>query len=870
MGSPVRALLLTALTACLATPAAAAQPPAAATRPSTAAPAATTHAAPPAKAGSRSGPRAFVPGRLLVGFAARAGEGGRQAAAAAVDGRVLAGHGRTRVLALDQGADVRAAARRLAARPEVAFAEPDWLRRVDACDPDLCWHLQPDPGADLAAAHDGGATGAGRTVAVVDTGVAAIDDLAGRVVERWRCASTCQLEDPDQPAPLNFDHGTEVASVAAAADDGDGITGAAPEAEVVSYRVDSDSGAIPVSAVNAALQQIAGANLDDGIADVDVVNLSLGGPQWSDAEQDAVDAVLDAGIAVVAAAGNQGNYLPQYPAAYHGVVSVGASTQDGGTASFSSYGKVDVVAPGQDVPVVNPGGKVEHADGTSFAAPIVAGTLALTPAGGVPQNSVPRAKLALEATAHAELPDGIADAKPWAHGLIDGDAFVDAHQAGADTLLAIDADAAGDPPGSGDGQLPHPATSFTAAAFKADGSLAANPGNATFGGAAGDTAAAFAEAGGGVFTAAADSAELDAGTRTATATIQGTGTSASATVRVLRDDDQAPGVALSGAGDEAWRRVDAVQAGSDDDPADDDVDDVYAVVLAAGDTLDAAIARLAGDQVAAVLYTPGTTDVLGQLDRIVACGGGPAVGCSTTGLHFTATAGGTYLLDVYAAGGSPTPGDYRLTWTVRNRAGLPLAVTVAACSPNGDGARDRCAWTAGALSGWTTTSFITKGAELLLQLDGAGARSWDGHDQDLDAQPDGAYTLRVLYLRSSGRALLRTFRLTLDRVRPGIAGATASPNPFEPRPHDGDRDTTTFAMTSTEPGRLRVVVYRYGTTTVLRTMLSGVRPAGRQRLAWSGRSASGAWLRGRVAYTIEAIDPAGNRARSARHRLTIV
>jgi Subtilase family len=592
MGSPVRALLLTALTACLATPAAAAQPPAAASRPSTAAPAATPAAA-PAKAGSRSGSRAFVPGRLLVGFAARAGEGGRQAAAAAVDGRVLAGHGRTRVLALDQGADVRAAARRLAARPEVAFAEPDWLRRVDACDPDLCWHLQPDPGADLAAAHDGGATGAGRTVAVVDTGVAAIDDLTGRVVERWRCASTCQLEDPDQPAPLNFDHGTEVASVAAADDDGDGITGAAPEAEVVSYRVDSDSGAIPVSAVNAALQQIAGANLDDGIADVDVVNLSLGGPQWSDAEQDAVDAVLDAGIAVVAAAGNQGNYLPQYPAAYHGVVSVGASTQDGGTASFSSYGKVDVVAPGQDVPVVNPGGEVEHADGTSFATPIVAGTLALTPAGGAPQNSVPRAKLALEATAHAELPDGIADAKPWAHGLIDGDAFVDAHQAGADTLLAIDAD---DPPGSGDGQLPHPATSFTAAAFKADGSLAANPGNATFGGAAGDTTAAFAEAGGGVFTAAADSAELDAGTRTATATIQGTGTSASATVRVLRDDDQAPGVALSGADDEAWRRVDAVQAGSDDDPADDDVDDVYAIVLAAGDTLDAAIARLAGDQ----------------------------------------------------------------------------------------------------------------------------------------------------------------------------------------------------------------------------------------------------------------------------------
>ena len=111
------------------------------------------------------GAGSFVPGRVLVGFEAGTGERSRRTAAAAVDGQVEGGSGRTRVVELDRGADIRAAARRLAARPDVAFAEPDWIRRVDACDPNVCWHLQPRPGANVVAAHTGGHRGAGRTVA---------------------------------------------------------------------------------------------------------------------------------------------------------------------------------------------------------------------------------------------------------------------------------------------------------------------------------------------------------------------------------------------------------------------------------------------------------------------------------------------------------------------------------------------------------------------------------------------------------------------------------------------------------------------------------------------------------------------------------
>ena len=106
--------------------------------------------------------------------------------------------------------------------------------------------------------------------------------------------------------------------------------------------------------------------------------------------------------------------------------------------------------------------------------------------------------------------------------------------------------------------------------------------------------------------------------------------------------------------------------------------------------------------------------------------------------------------------------------------------------------------------------------------------------------------------------------------RPSIASATAAPNPFEPRPDDGDRDTTTFAMTSSERGRLRVVVYRYASTRVVRVLQTGTQAAGRQRVTWSGRTSAGAWLRGTFSYVIEATDAAGNTSRSQRHRVRVL
>jgi hypothetical protein len=494
--------------------------------------------------------------------------------------------------------------------------------------------------------------------------------------------------------------------------------------------------------------------------------------------------------------------------------------------------------------------------GTSFSAPIVSGVLALA------QSRSPLvARLSLESSADGGSPGGASDAKQWAHGLADTDAFVGAHDPDAAPALVLETsggDGGQHELGSGDGQLPHPDTTYVAYAFQADEGVAADPGAATFTGATAGTAAFEAVDGDGTtFRASLGSGDLSPGLQeeTAGATVDGEPAGDSVPVLALAADDQAPGVDLVDlADDDAWRRLDSVDG--------DDLDDVYAVTLGRGDRLEVSIASRSPDPVAALVFDAGTTDVFGQLDQVRACGGGEEVGCPTSGLSFEAETRGTYLLDVFSTGST---GDYRLTWTVRNAAGLPVEVPVPACSPNGDGVKDRCAWSATELAGWTVTSFVTSGTASVDRQTGGGARSWDGGDSG-----PGGYTLRVLYTGTGGRALLRTFPLVLDTQRPRIADARAAPTPFEPRPDDGDRDTTTFAMTSSERGRLRVVIYRYASTTVVRVLVGGTQAAGRQRVAWTGRTSAGAWLRGTFSYVVEATDAAGNTSSSQRHHVRVL
>ncbi|MFC5970472.1 S8 family peptidase [Halomarina salina] len=235
---------------------------------------------------------------------------------------------------------------------------------------------------DADVAHEQGATGAGVDVGIVDGGIdASHPDLAGNLADpdadgNHRAWVDCQGEDCDYPWSDDGDHGTHVAGTVAAGEGDDGVVGVAPEATLHALKVCSGGGGCRTSDIADAIRHAA----DEGW---DVVNLSLGSSAESPALQAAGQYAREAGVVLVAAAGNAGR--PDsvgYPAAYEEFIAVSATDIDDGVAAFSSTGpEVDVAAPGKDVcSAVRDGHGVF--DGTSMASPHVTGAVAQLVADG--------------------------------------------------------------------------------------------------------------------------------------------------------------------------------------------------------------------------------------------------------------------------------------------------------------------------------------------------------------------------------------------------------------------------------------------------------------------------------------------------------
>ena len=170
-------------------------------------------------------------------------------------------------------------------------------------------------------------------------------------------------------------HGTAVASVIAAPENGVGIVGVYPQAVLQAFDASPDELLDHGSIINGVLAAAS--------RHVGVINLSVGGTSRDFVFQEAIAAAFAKGSLVVAAAGNEeanGNPVV-YPASYPHVLTVAATTeQDAPTAFSSSSNAVDLAAPGQHIPVavplwMSPSGYV-RADGTSFAAPLVSGAAA--------------------------------------------------------------------------------------------------------------------------------------------------------------------------------------------------------------------------------------------------------------------------------------------------------------------------------------------------------------------------------------------------------------------------------------------------------------------------------------------------------------
>lgn len=236
--------------------------------------------------------------------------------------------------------------------------------------------------------HGNNITGKGIVVAVVDSGVDYThSDLGGCIGSGCKVIGGYDFVDGDAD-PMDIDgHGTHVAGIVAA---NGGVVGVAPDALILAVRVlDSEGNGFntqTVEGIEYAVDPDGDPSTDDG---ADIINLSLGGPgDADDIVSSAVDAATAAGVAVIVAAGNGGEYLEiggLSPSSARSAITVGSVEPNGTISSFSSkgpllnssFGKPELAAPGGNIYSLAIGESYTTESGTSMAAPHVAGAAAL-------------------------------------------------------------------------------------------------------------------------------------------------------------------------------------------------------------------------------------------------------------------------------------------------------------------------------------------------------------------------------------------------------------------------------------------------------------------------------------------------------------
>ena len=232
--------------------------------------------------------------------------------------------------------------------------------------------------------------GRGVKVAVIDTGIdlnhAAFADHLDTVNMKDFLLNTGTPQEVNVSTVAGtfsdgYGHGTATADL---------ILQVAPNATILPLRVLDGNGGGDVQTIANAISYAVSSGAK-------VINLSLGSTSDSYAVNSAISSAVSKGIAVITASGNSGDTNVLYPAfnAYgpvnnvtgaqqYGSASVGSVTSGLLKSSFSTYGShLELAAPGESLKTAFPGGNTVLATGTSFAAPVVSGAIALTLSTGV-------------------------------------------------------------------------------------------------------------------------------------------------------------------------------------------------------------------------------------------------------------------------------------------------------------------------------------------------------------------------------------------------------------------------------------------------------------------------------------------------------
>lgn len=255
--------------------------------------------------------------------------------------------------------------------------------------------------------------GKGIKIGIVDTGIdPKHPELAARVKGGHNAL------DKDQPWTDDHSHGTHVAGITAAALNGTGVVGVAPEAHLYGIKVLSKDGSGSLFSIIGGIMWC----VENGMQ---VVNMSLGAPQGNFLFEYAVNQLAAADIPLIAAAGNDGKEV-NFPARYPAAIAVSALCPPEGDenpklcsgkaiATFSSRGpEVEFIAPGVKILSTVINGGLKAYSGTSMATPHVTGLAALAIANGAKGMAGVRAALKRSST---KLP-GLSSSEQGA-GLID-------------------------------------------------------------------------------------------------------------------------------------------------------------------------------------------------------------------------------------------------------------------------------------------------------------------------------------------------------------------------------------------------------------------------------------------------------------------